>query len=52
MLKSNYYMLGTVLGRGESAGNKPDRIPAFVKLTFRRVQETKMIGNERGRGRE
>lgn len=27
-------MSGTVLGVGEPAANKPDKIPAFINLTF------------------
>lgn len=40
-------MPGTVLGVGEPAGNKPDKIPAFMKLTF-----TTGPGNKDKRQRE
>lgn len=40
-------MPGTVLGVGEPAGNKPDKFPDFMKLTF-----TTGPGNKDKRQRE
>jgi len=41
---SNYYMPGTVLGTGEPAGKRANKILAFMKLTLSRGQKTKMRG--------
>lgn len=40
----NYYMPGTVLGTGEPAGKRANKILAFMKLTLSRGQKTKMRG--------
>lgn len=40
-------MPGTDLGMGEPARNEPDKIFAFMKLTFSRVQETNTRVRER-----
>ena len=46
---SYYYLPGTVLGMGEPARNKPDKIFAFMKLTFSKGQETNTRVRERAK---